>query len=417
MRNPFRMSFDRASGRLWAGDVGQNQREEIDIIVRGGNYGWRIYEGTLSYLNPTNLPASNFVAPVLDYGRGLGVSVTGGYVYRGAALAGFNGAYFYGDFGSGRIWALVHDGTTLISNTEVSSLATNPSSFGEDEAGELFVVGFSDGRIYRFQPTQPPGGQTVPTLLSQTGVFTNLTTLTPTPGLIKYDVTSPLWPEGAIKRRWIALPGTSRIDFDVQGNWIFPVGTVLAKHFELPRVGGGTQRIETRVLVNQVAGWQGYVYRWNAGGTEATLLADTENGDFTVPDGAGSRNVIWYFPSRTNCLECHTAAAGHVLGIRTNQLNRDFAYPARNDNQLRAWNHIGLFDIDIGNPTQYPALARPNDTAAPLAARARAYLEANCANCHQPGGPPSVSIDLCARTPIANTGIVNVLASTPVDGT
>ena len=127
LRNPFRMSFDRASGRLWAGDVGQNQREEIDIIVRGGNYGWRIYEGTLSYLNPTNLPASNFVAPVLDYGRGLGVSVTGGYVYRGAALAGFNGAYFYGDFSSGRIWALVHDGSSLISNTEVSSLATNPS--------------------------------------------------------------------------------------------------------------------------------------------------------------------------------------------------------------------------------------------------------------------------------------------------
>jgi glucose/arabinose dehydrogenase len=150
LRNPFRMSFDRATGTLWVGDVGQSAREEVDVIVKGGNYGWRIYEGTLSNINPMGQPLSDFVAPVLDYGRDLGQTVIGGYVYRGNAMPAYVGAYLYGDFGSARIWALFYDAQhRAVSNTEVASV-NSITSFGEDEAGELYATSF-DGKIRRFR--------------------------------------------------------------------------------------------------------------------------------------------------------------------------------------------------------------------------------------------------------------------------
>jgi len=151
LRNPWRMSFDRQTGTLWAGDVGQGAREEIDIIVRGGNYGWRVYEGTQPFDNPANLPADAFLAPVLDYGRELGGSVVGGYVYRGTALPALAGAYVYGDFLSGRVWALYYDAAAgaVTENAEIARVP-NPSSFGEDAAGEIYATSF-DGRIYRLR--------------------------------------------------------------------------------------------------------------------------------------------------------------------------------------------------------------------------------------------------------------------------
>jgi uncharacterized repeat protein (TIGR03806 family) len=417
MRNPFRMSFDRGTGTLWAGDVGQNRVEEVDIIKAGGNYGWRIYEGTLSNLNPDNRPATDFTPPIIEYGRDLGNSITGGYVYRGPTLANFVGVYFYGDFGSGRIWALVSDGTGVISNTEVATVANGPASFGEDEAGELYVVTIGDGRISRFVSSAPPTNGTVPTLLSQTGIFSDLATLTPAAGIIEYDVNSPLWSDAAIKRRFLALPGVSRIVFDPQGNWAFPTGSVTIKQFDLPKVGGGTQRIETRVLVNQMTGWIGYSYRWNAEGTDATLVQDGSDATYTVPDANGAaRSIVWDFPSSADCLRCHTGVTGQILGLRTNQINRNFNYALRTDNQLRAFNNIGLFDRDIGDVGQYPALVNPTDTTASISARARSYLEANCSQCHQPNGPTPVTLDFRARIALADTGSIDVAVERPADG-
>jgi glucose/arabinose dehydrogenase len=153
LRNPFRMSFDRATGRLWAGDVGQSAREEVDIIARGGNYGWRVYEGTLFTNNdPAGVALNNLVAPVLDYDRNAGTTVIGGYVYHGPGLPDYGGVYIYADFGSGRIWALIYDtnANSVIGNTEVATLKVGISSFGEDEAGELYATGLFDGKIYRF---------------------------------------------------------------------------------------------------------------------------------------------------------------------------------------------------------------------------------------------------------------------------
>ncbi|MEO1751292.1 PQQ-dependent sugar dehydrogenase [Thiofaba sp. EF100] len=146
LRNPWRWSFDRVSGELWAGDVGQDAWEEIDKIVRGGNYGWAIREGAHCY-GTERCRTKGLIDPVAEYGHGEGCSVTGGYVYRGKAIPALQGAYLYGDFCSGRIWALCQ-GKGLPRLLMNSGL--NISSFAEGMDGELYVLHFSSqGAIYR----------------------------------------------------------------------------------------------------------------------------------------------------------------------------------------------------------------------------------------------------------------------------
>lgn len=411
-RNPWRCSFDRGTGALWAGDVGQGAREEVNLVTRGANHGWRVYEGTRSNLNPAGLPPTAFTAPVLDYGRTQGTTVVGGVVYRGPTLASVRGAYLYGDYGSGRVWALVHDGTGVTSNTEVASVA-GLVSFGEDRLGEVFAVSLA-GPIYRF--TEAPGGPApaFPATLSATGLFLDTAALAPHPGLVPYDVNAPLWSDGALKRRWIALPDGARIAFHATDPWTFPVGTVLVKHFELELIEGdpaSRTRLETRVLVHESAGWAGYTYRWNAAQTDATLLSAGEDVLYTVQDPAaagGSRTLLWHYPSRTDCARCHTPAAGHVLGVRTGQLQRTFDYGGTVDGQLRAWNHVGLFTTDLGDTAAFAAWADPSVAGAPVEARARAYLASNCAMCHLPGGPAPGGLDLRHDVPAAGMNVVGV---------
>ena len=145
LRNPYRCSFDRATGTLWAGDVGQDMWEEIDHIVKGGNYGWRKFEGNHD-VQPADPDPGNAVGPVFEYAHEEGrCSITGGYVYRGAALPSAAGRYFYADYCSGEVWSFA-GGTS----TPVGTVPT-PTSFGEDHAGELYITSF-DGHLYRLAP-------------------------------------------------------------------------------------------------------------------------------------------------------------------------------------------------------------------------------------------------------------------------
>jgi len=405
-RNPWRFSFDRATGDLWVGDPGGVEREEIDRVRAGGNYGWPVYEGDV--VLEGGAPASDFEAPVLAYGRADGVSVIGGHVYRGRAVPALQGAYVYGDYGNGAVRALRWDGARV---TARETLGTVPEvcSFGEDADGELYAISYG-GALYRFAQDGGGAGE-VPARLSETGLFADTLRLQPAPGVIEYDVNAPLWSDGARKRRWIALPAGGRIGFDATGPWSFPVGTVLVKHFELELAPGEVQRIETRVLVHESAGWAGYTYRWNFLQTDADLLPGAATQTFSVEDPrapGGRRDQTWSFPSRAQCMLCHTEAAGRVLGVKARQLNRAFAYAAATDNQLRAWNHVGLFDRDVGDPVGYAAMPDPRDAARPVADRARAWLDANCSHCHRPGGPTPADLDLRYATPRASMGVVNV---------
>ncbi len=144
LRNPWRFSFDRKTGALWAGDVGQNAVEEVDVIVKGGNYGWRWYEGSQAFKPDAQSKNATLIPPVFEYGRDLGQSITGGYVYRGDEFPALQGLYFFADFVSGRVWAMPTDGGDVVT---VPSLP-NPSGFGEDANGELYALSYA-GKVYK----------------------------------------------------------------------------------------------------------------------------------------------------------------------------------------------------------------------------------------------------------------------------
>jgi glucose/arabinose dehydrogenase len=153
LRNPWRFSFDPATGALWVGDVGQNAWEEIDVVTKGGNYGWPQVEGThCNTARSANCDRSNGTLPVIDYATASpNCSVTGGFVYRAGRIPSLQGAYVYGDYCSGKIWALRYDGAKVTEQLEVADTSVNISSFARDLAGNLYALAHSDagGGIYR----------------------------------------------------------------------------------------------------------------------------------------------------------------------------------------------------------------------------------------------------------------------------
>lgn len=157
LRNVWRFSFDSATGELWGADVGQNAWEEINLITKGGNYGWRCYEGMHVY-NSANCNATNYISPIFEYAHNSdgGFSITGGFVYRGSKVPELKGKYIYADFVSNHIWALDNkDGK--ISNTRIFTNAHPVSTFGVDEANELYFANYNSGKLYRFKPTSSGG--------------------------------------------------------------------------------------------------------------------------------------------------------------------------------------------------------------------------------------------------------------------
>ena len=149
-RNPWRMSFDPETGWLWAADVGQSSVEEINVVVNGGNYGWRRMEGSRCYDPETNCDTGDLIYPVWEYTHNTGRrSITGGYVYRGASYPDLYGKYIYGDYLTGQIWALEYDGESEPVNTELTTADFRISSFGIDQDGELYVLAINENSIYR----------------------------------------------------------------------------------------------------------------------------------------------------------------------------------------------------------------------------------------------------------------------------
>ena len=416
LRNPWRFSFDRHTGQLWAGDVGQDRWEEVDLIEKGGNYGWNILEG-FACLEGNDCNGDAFVPPILAYGHDQGRAITGGYVYRGDRLIRLRGTYLYGDFGSRLIWGLHYENGQVLANRVIASSPEAISSFGEDEAGEIYAVGFSGG-IYTFEEKSAAELiDRVPERISASGVFADPATQEPAPGFISYSVNSALWSDGAAKTRLLALPGKEQIAFSRDGSWQFPPGALLVKNFYLNmEEDNATSRriVETRFLVKRNSGpeWDGFSYMWNEDGTDAVLLEDAHDKTFAIADPAapdGVRQHRHYFPSRADCNICHTPAAGFALGVHTAQLNRDHDYGAIVDHQLRAFNHIGLFTADIGEDyADFPRLSDPLDERLPLAPRARSYLDANCSHCHRPGGTGLSDMDLRSTTPLDATRIVGM---------
>ena len=268
----------------------------------------------------------------------------------------------------------------------------------------------------------PATNSNPPTLLSQTGLFSSLATMTPVAGIVPFAPNSPLWSDNALKTRWIALPGTSQITFQATGEWTFPGGTILIKNFDIgtdDTNAAKVMRLETRLLVLNSAGNGGYgiTYQWNAAGTDATLmnssayLAGGQDQHITIATaGGGTRTQVWHYPSQNECLVCHTTYSGFVLGPKTRQLNGSFTYPATgvSDNQLRTWNYLGMFTTNIGegNINGFRHMQPLSATSDSLADRVQSYLDANCANCHRPGGV-NANWDARYDTALASANIIN----------
>ena len=299
----------------------------------------------------------------------------------------------------------------LIWHREIADTTLQIVSFGIDHNDEMLIVDLARG-IYQLE-RKPESTEKFPIRLSETGMFTSVKEHQTDSGLIPYSVNAPLWTDGAHVERFIALPCNSQIEMSTADGvgWSFPNGTALIQTFALDlEVGNPTSRhrIETRLLTRQQGEWVGYSYIWNDDQTDATLV-DTAGTDrtFTIQDSSvpeGSREQSWHYPSREECMSCHSRAANYVLGLTTLQMNKVHNYGTVADNQLRTLNHIGVFKKPLSkSPEEYSKLVNPYNPKEPLEARARSYLHAACANCHVHTGGGNARIVLDFTTGLDKT--------------
>jgi uncharacterized repeat protein (TIGR03806 family) len=271
-------------------------------------------------------------------------------------------------------------------------------SFAQDHQGEIYVVAYGGG-LYRLT-AGTGGGRVIPTQLSATGCVSATDATQPASGLIPYAPNAPFWSDNAVKSRWLALPDGQNIAVNGENDFDFPNGSVLVKNFRL-----NSRLVETRLFMRHNDGsWAGYTYEWNGAGTDATRVVGGKN--VTV------EGQSWRFPSEAQCLQCHTSAAGSSLGLEVAQLNGLFGYPqtGRTANQLTTFSTLGMLTPPLTQPVaQLPRLFDPYGSVGTLTERARSYLHTNCAQCHRPGGPTSVNMDLRYTTPLAQTNACDVV--------
>lgn len=421
MRNPYRYSFDSETGFLYCGDVGQGVYEEVDIIKRGGNYGWNYREGL--HAGPTTAPGGfTSLNPIQEYVHGAGSSqgycVIGGVVYRGDRVEQLSGAYIFGDYVTGNIWMLRYDGTNTTPFQRIVAGELGVAAYGIDPRnGDVLMASQGLNRIRRLIYATNFTGTAIPPTLADTGVFASPTALTPNAGIVPFDVNVGFWSDNAQKTRWFSVPATNQtIGFNADGNWTFPAGTVWIKHMELQLtngVPGSMRRLETRLLIKNDAdfGIYGVTYRWGGSLTNATLVAEEGLDEtFVINDGSGGlRSQVWHYPGRAECIICHTKVGGFALGFNTPQLNRDFNYIGTPSNQIAALHLAGYFSGSVTNIHTLRALADSADASVSLEYRVRSYVAANCVQCHQPGpgGVPASLWDARIETPGPLTGIIN----------
>jgi uncharacterized repeat protein (TIGR03806 family) len=436
IRSPYSTDIDPVTGNIWLADVGEVTQEEISLIENGDNLQWPYMEGvepSEEYEKPDQF-FGNEKAPIHAYGRDFGGCIIGGAVYRGNRYPNLYGKYLFADYIKGRIMTLEYDEET--GEVEREILIYNIEALGVNLPGDNGITGifplpngeilvsvlstkFKDpGRIFRLKVQEITPDP--PSKLSDLGVFTDMSTLEVAPGIIPYTVNSPLWSDGAAKRRWMAIPNDGdydtpeeRILFSNFQDWGFPEGTVFIKHFELPISEDPEETIplETRffILAEEGRGY-GLTYKWNEDGTDATLLLSDEEQEYTLYENdvpVGSQ--IWSFPSRGDCLDCHTSNANYVLGVKTHQLNGDYTYPGTGitTNQLTYLSDIGVLSQKVAQPDNYPRAYPIDDESVSLSLRIRSYLDANCSSCHRLGGVQDLSLDLRFQVPLHLQNVIN----------
>jgi putative heme-binding domain-containing protein len=415
-RNPWRMSFDPATGNLWVGDVGWERWEMLYRVVRGGNYGWSVTEGP-NLVNPGGKRGPTpILPPAMAIEHPEAASITGGFVYHGKRLPGLTGKYVFADFEMFRVFAARCDGGILSERQELARSEERVVAFAEDKDGELLLLDYLGGGIHRLVPNdRGRHNPDFPRKLGETGLFESVKEGTPAAGVYPYSVNAGQWLDHATAERFVALAGTSSVSVQY-GRPTFPKDMVLAKTLSLEMERGkpeSRRRIETQVLHYDGRDWQGYTYAWNDDQTDAALVASGgAEKALTVVDAlapGGKREQRWTYSARAACAGCHTVSWPRFLtSFNDAQLDRK--------GQVERLRALGLITARAkdsglslaGGPGETKRLSDPHDASADLDARARSYLHANCAVCHRPGGGTSSMLDLRMDRPLQETFALGV---------
>lgn len=396
LRNPWRMSFDRETGKLWIGDVGWELWELIYCGERGANFGWNLMEGPQPVEPGGKRGPTPITPPAQVIPHPEAASITGGYVYRGRRLPELAGHYVYGDWETRRIWAARTNGSALEPRVEIAKTDLRIIGFAEDRDGEIVALDYEGGGLHRLVKGDPAArNDAFPRRLSETGLFSSTSTLTPSPGVLPYAVNAPMWSDGADAQRHLALPRTESIG-EKDGRLTWPADAVLSKTLTL-----GGRRVETQLLHYDGKAWNPYAYLWNSGQTDADLV---EAKGRTVDLGGGR---TWTVQARGTCMACHNPWPGTVLSINGAQLNRRFDVGDSTDNQVRALKQRGVLPESFAY-SNAPLVNPYVDEGTKIERRARSYLHVNCAHCHRFGGGGSALIDLRHDITIGETRVLNV---------
>lgn len=396
-RNPWRASWDPILNRLWVGQNGQDRLEQVYLVEPGANYGWSVYEGSRIFYEGRERGPTPISPPTFEHGHAVSRSLTGGSVYTGSKLPDLTGAYVYGDYATGKIWAGRHDGKQVTWHEEIADTQLGLTEFLTSPDGQLLIANYQaddSGGFYELVPNRPsPSDGKFPMKLSETGLFESVAEHKPAPGVMPYSVNLPQWSDGAYQERYLALPAEDpHIAFSAK-RWKLPENAVALQSLKL-----GDRWIETRLMVQQQAEWVGYTYAWNEAQTDAELVG-AEGMEKEI------NGLKWKFESRSSCMICHSRSGNYLLGLQTEQLNRDHDYGGGFvANQLDVMNELGFFQPK-GKPADAPSLMRkpaetfgrfpdPFDATVAIEERARAYLDATCSHCHVESGGGNAMIDL-----------------------
>jgi len=417
VRNPWRMSFDRATGNLWVGDVGWELWESIFCVKAGTNCGWSIMEGP-NPVHPNGVRGPTpLTKPQFSLSHAEACSITGGFVYHGSKLKSLTGQYLFGDWQTSRVWAAPCKGDQLEPYKQIAQTDLHVVAFGEKPNGEPLVVDHGGGGLWDLVPNESAAKTSdFPRKLSETGIFSKLNPPVPAAGVIPFSVKAPQWLDGATAERFVATPNSEAV-FWGKGVWgddrvAWPKDSVLTRTLMLEG-----RRVETQLLHYDGLQWQAYTYAWNDEQTDAELVPAggsqklVKIADASAP--GGTRKKLYQYQSRAQCLTCHNVWCNFTLGFDLPQLDREQDFNGVRDNEIHTFQHLGLLTSTSppsGGPPSIlppPSLVDPQDASAPLEKRARSYLAVNCSACHRFGGGGSALFDVRAELPDDQLHLIN----------
>ncbi|MDD7985068.1 PQQ-dependent sugar dehydrogenase [Lentisphaera marina] len=406
LRNPWRMCFHPVSEELWAADNGEDLWEMLYCVKRGSNAGWSSYEGHQPFHRDLALggPNTQHTLPRLAQPHTELRSIIGGVFYRGKKFPELAGHYIYGCSITREIWAVAYDAhkDTLGKPFRIAKITYGTlTSICEDHQQELLLLSLSGSietlsRREGEQKTRP-----WPKTLSDTGLFNHVASQKPSKGVLEYKVQAEAWADGASARRFLALPksqitkiGNNRYYSSLRIN----EGGALVKTFYLDGAP-----VETQVLYNSGT-WQGYTYKWDSKGKTASLVP--EEGETAEIKRDSGKTQSWRYPSRSECMICHTQHSLFGIAFTAPQLNRTDPQGLQ---QLDEWLKTKVLknNNDLKKRREVKLADPYNPKSGTLEERARAYLHINCAHCHHKTGMGGrAAMELEYHVPLAETGLI-----------